>query len=139
MLKTAQETVQSYRASSPRAPTKRASPSYAPREEATSDQSDDDFGPAPPSNLQRHQGHGPTIPKLDDLTYRNELRAEDREKGQMDYVDDIRHARKNDRKSQKEALEDLVPRADPGSHAELLPRSQRSRRTGSTRVGSNGR
>ncbi|KAH6860284.1 hypothetical protein B0T12DRAFT_410088, partial [Alternaria alternata] len=129
MLKTAQETVQSYRASSPLAPAKRASPSYTPREEATSDQSDDDFGPAPPTNFQRHQGHGPTIPKLDDLTYRNELRAEDREKGQMDYVDDIRHARKNDRKSQKEALEDLVPRADPGSRERQL---EKKRETTST-------
>jgi hypothetical protein len=106
MLKTAQETVQSYRASSPLAPAKRASPSYTPREEATSDQSDDDFGPAPPTNFQRHQGHGPT-----------------------DYVDDIRHARKNDRKSQKEALEDLVPRADPGSRERQL---EKKRETTST-------
>jgi hypothetical protein len=129
MLKTAQETIQSYRTSSPRAPTKCASPNYTPKEQDLSDLSDDDFGPAPPTNLSRHQGHGPTIPKLDDLTYRNELRAEDREKGQMDYIDDIRHARKSDRKSQKEALEDLVPRADPGSHERAL---EKKRETTST-------
>ncbi|KAL1799875.1 hypothetical protein ACET3X_000217 [Alternaria dauci] len=124
MLKTAQETVQSYRASSPRAPAKRASPDYTRKDEATSDQSDDDFGPAPPTTLSRHPGHGPTIPKLDDLTYRNELRSEDRERDQTNYIDDIRHARKTDRKSQKEALEDLVPRADPGSRERQLEKKR---------------
>ncbi|KAG9192760.1 EEF1A N-terminal glycine/lysine methyltransferase [Alternaria panax] len=129
MLKTAQETIQAYRASSPRAPTNRASPTYTPKEDATSDQSDDDFGPAPPTALQRHTGHGPTIPRLDDLTYRNELRTEEREKGQMEYVDDMRHARKTDRKTQKEALDDLVPRADPGTRERQL---EKKRETTST-------
>jgi hypothetical protein len=129
MLKSAQETIQSYRVSSPRAPTKRASPSYKPKDEDPSDESDDDFGPAPPTNLPRHQGHGPTIPKLDDLTYRNELVSENRANDQSNYIDDIRHARKTDRKSQKEALEDLVPRADPGSRERQL---EKKRETTST-------
>jgi hypothetical protein len=129
MLKTAQETVHSYRASSPRVPTKRASPSYTPKDEDASDQSDDDFGPAPPTNLPRQSGHGPTIPKLDDLTYRNELVSEDRTTSQSNYIDDIRHARKTDRKTQKEALEDLVPRADPGSRERQL---EKKRETTST-------
>jgi hypothetical protein len=125
MLKTAQETIQSYRASSPRAPAKRASPSYA----AKADESDDDFGPAPPTGVTKHGGHGPTIPKFDDLTYRNEMRDEDRARGQSDYVDDIRHERKRDRKAQKERLDELAPRADPGSRERQL---EKKRETTST-------
>ncbi|KAI4655986.1 hypothetical protein J4E93_000702 [Alternaria ventricosa] len=129
MLKTAKETVQTYRATSPVVARKRASPSYAPKEDEASDASDDDFGPAPPTNLPRHSGHGPTIPKMDDLTLRNELVSEDRAHGQSNYIDDIRHARKTDRKSQKEALEDLVPRADPNSRERQL---EKKRETTST-------
>ncbi|KAF1828537.1 hypothetical protein BDW02DRAFT_574794 [Decorospora gaudefroyi] len=128
MLKTAQETVESFRASSPRPPAKRASPSYATKEGAE-DQSDDEFGPAPPTDLARHAGHGPTIPKLDDLTYRNEMREEDRAQDQSSYVNDIRHERKTDRKAQKERLEELVPRADPGSRERQL---EKKRETTST-------
>jgi hypothetical protein len=123
MLKTAQETVQTYRASSPRAPTKRASPSYAAKDDA-GDESDDDFGPAPPKDLGRHGGHGPTIPKFDDLTYRNEMRDEDRARGQSAYINDIRHERKTDRKAQKERLDELVPRADPGSRERQLEKKR---------------
>ncbi|KAF1942743.1 hypothetical protein EJ02DRAFT_454045 [Clathrospora elynae] len=123
MLKTAQETVQSYRASSPQAPAKRASPSYAAKDDVE-DQSDDDFGPAPPTDVARHSGHGPTIPKLDDLTYRNEIRDEDRLRTQSDYVDDIRHSRKTDRKAQKDALDELAPRADPGSRERQLEKKR---------------
>ncbi|USP74110.1 uncharacterized protein yc1106_01384 [Curvularia clavata] len=123
MLKTAQETVQSYRASSSQAPARRESPSYTPRE-GVEDDSDDEFGPALPTNLARHSGHGPTIPKLDDLTYRNELRDEDQARGQSEYIDDLRHSRKVDRKAQKERLEELVPRADPGSRERQLEKKR---------------
>lgn len=128
MLKTAQETVQSYRETPLRQPTKRASPSYEASKEED-DMSDDDFGPAPPTDLARHSGHGPTIPKLDDLTYRDELRDEDRARNQSDYVDDIRFERKSDRKAQKERLEELAPRADPGSRERQL---EKKRETTST-------
>ncbi|KAF5848993.1 hypothetical protein GGP41_010155 [Bipolaris sorokiniana] len=128
MLKTAQETVQSYRASSAQAPAKRASPSYAAKEGAEDD-SDDEFGPAPPRDLAQHAGHGPTIPRLDDLTYRNELRDEDRARGQSEYMDDLRYSRKADRKAQKERLDELVPRADPGSRERQL---EKKRETTST-------
>lgn len=128
MLKTAQETVQSYRASSPRVPTKRASPTYdaQPKDD---DESDDDFGPAPPSHLARQSGHGPTIPKLDDLTYRNEMRDEDRSRNRAHGVDEIRFERKTDRQAQKERLEELAPRADPGSRERQL---EKKRETTST-------
>ncbi|KAH7087985.1 hypothetical protein FB567DRAFT_559768 [Paraphoma chrysanthemicola] len=122
MLKTAQETAQSYQASSPKR-TKRASPKYEPREDVD-DQSDDDFGPAPPTEVARHKGHGPTVPRLDDLTYRNEMREEDRARDRSEYVDDIRYERKTDRKAQKERLEELVPRADPGSRERQLEKKR---------------
>ncbi|KAF1842164.1 uncharacterized protein K460DRAFT_319981 [Cucurbitaria berberidis CBS 394.84] len=129
MLKTAQETVQSYRAQSPRASTKRASPSYAAANQATEEQSDDDFGPAPPTDVARHSGHGPTIPKLDDLTYRNELRDESRSQDRADYVDDIRYERKSDRRDQKERLDELAPRADPGSRERQLEKKRETTNT----------
>ncbi|KAI4693586.1 uncharacterized protein J4E88_001959 [Alternaria novae-zelandiae] len=126
MLKTARETVQMYRGISPGAPRRRASPSYERKQgdEASDASDDDDFGPAPPTKLSRHTGHGPTIPNMDDLTLRNELVSEDRANGQSNYTDDIRHARKGDRKQQKEALDDLAPRADPNSRDRQLEKKR---------------
>jgi hypothetical protein len=57
------------------------------------------------------------------------MRDEDRARGQSDYVNDIRHERKTDRKAQKERLEELVPRADPGSRERQL---EKKRETTST-------
>jgi hypothetical protein len=120
MLKTAQETVQAYRASSPR-PTKRASPEYEQQSGAEAQSgSEDDFGPAPPTQAARQAGHGPTIPNLDDLTYRNEMRNEEGAQDRSNYMDDVRFERKQDRKAQKDRLEELVPRADPGSRERQL-------------------
>jgi hypothetical protein len=123
MLKTAQETAQSYQESDLPAPTKRTSPQYKAQEGA-SDQSDDDFGPAPPTAGERRKGHGPTVPGFDDLTYRNEMRDEDRARDRSNYTDDIRLERKMDRKAQKERLEELVPRADPGSRERQLEKKR---------------
>ncbi|KAF2133102.1 hypothetical protein P153DRAFT_331499 [Dothidotthia symphoricarpi CBS 119687] len=124
MLKTAQDTVQEYSEKSPaRESTRRASPQYEQRNEEDAE-SDDDFGPALPTEMARHSGHGPTIPKLDDLTYRNEMRDEDRARDGSNYVDDIRYERKTDRKAQKERLEELVPRADPGSRERQLEKKR---------------
>jgi hypothetical protein len=88
------------------------------------EQSDDDFGPAPPTAVERRKGHGATVPRLDDLTYRNEMRDEDRSRDRADYVDDIRYERKTDRKAQKERLDELVPRADPGSRERQLEKKR---------------
>lgn len=124
MLKTAQETAQSYQAISPEH-TRRPSPSYAKAEDQDDHSDDDDeFGPAPPTDLARHRGHGPTVPKLDDLTYRNELRDEDRRRERSEYAEDIRYERKVDRKAQKERLDELVPRADPGSRERQLEKKR---------------
>ncbi|KAI4698297.1 uncharacterized protein J4E84_001433 [Alternaria hordeiaustralica] len=126
MLKTATETVQMYRGISPGVAGRRASPSYARKqgEEEVSDASDDDFGPAPPTNLPRHSGHGPTIPNMDDLTLRNELVSSDLTTSQSHYLDSLRHARKTDRQSQKAALDDLIPRADPNTRDRQLEKKR---------------
>ena len=133
MLKSAQETARSLQEASPQR-TRRASPVYDSREnqnENVDHQSDDDdFGPAPPpGGVPRHAGHGPTVPRFDDLALRNELRDEDRARDQANYVDDIRYERKLDRKTQKDRLDELVPRADPGSRERQL---EKKRETTST-------
>lgn len=129
MLKTAQETIRSFEANSPER-RRRVSPKYGTRKDVGNQSDDEDIGPAPPPDvISRQHGQGPTIPKLDDIALRNELREEDRAREQSNYVDDIRHERKMDRKAQKERLEELVPRADPGSRERQL---EKKRETTST-------
>lgn len=130
MLKSAQETATSLQ-QEPSHHVRRASPEYGSRRspEAQSDD-DDDFGPAlPPGGVSRHTGHGPTVPRFDDLALRNELRDEDRAQDRQNYVDAIRYERKTDRKAQKERLDELAPRADPGSRERQL---EKKRETTST-------
>jgi hypothetical protein len=132
MLKTAKETVSSYRNRSTE-PATRASPTYASQHGKAADpdlesQSDDDFGPAAPKELKSRRT-GPTMPKMDDLALRDELRNEDRDRNTMDYVDDIRFERRQDRKAQKERLEELVPRADPGSRERKLEKKSETTST----------
>lgn len=126
MLKTAQETVQALGSSHGQ---RRASPNYTTRApESLSD--DDDFGPAPPpGGISRHAGHGPTVPGFDDLAMRNESRDEDYARDQANYVDGIRYERRMDRRAQKERLDELVPREDPGSRERQL---EKKRETTST-------
>ncbi|KAF2086613.1 hypothetical protein K490DRAFT_44008 [Saccharata proteae CBS 121410] len=77
---------------------------------ADSDDSEDEFGPAAP--LPGQAGRvGPAIPKAGDLQMRDELLREDMALQR----EDLRFERKTDRRLQKERLEELVPRADPGS------------------------
>jgi hypothetical protein len=129
MLKTAKETVQSFEIDKrPAEPKLRKSPDYGASKEVVvepqSDDDDDDFGPAPPPGGARQLGHGPTIPRFDDLAMRNELRDEDRARENSNYVDDIRFERKQDRRAQKERLDELVPRADPGSRERQLEKKR---------------
>ncbi|KAF2727162.1 hypothetical protein EJ04DRAFT_517432 [Polyplosphaeria fusca] len=126
MLKTAKETVASYR---------RSSPDYTPAQEGASDETKplsesetEDFGPVPLQNTDNRRA-GPTVPRLGDLDHRNELREEDRARERSDYIDDIRYERKVDRKAQKERLEEYMPRADPGSRERQL---EKKRETTST-------
>jgi hypothetical protein len=75
---------------------------------------EDDYGPALPS--ARGRGSGPGVPTLEDLSLRAEQAASDRDAG----FADLRAARKEDRKQQKERLEELVPRAEAGTRERML-------------------
>jgi hypothetical protein len=125
MLKSAQETAQAYQAPTSQHP-KRASPEYKPQETVahSDDDEDDDFGPAPPTAAQRRKGHGPTVPRLDDLTYRNETLSEDRARNRSDHAQSTRHDRKTERAAQKAALDALAPRADPGTRERQLEKKR---------------
>jgi len=124
MLETARETVALYRA------TARASPVCTTKQDAQNepvaddDSEDDDFGPAPPQHLHQHPGHGPTIPNIHDLTYRNEIISADHADAQSSSHSALQYARKLDRTEQKDRLEDLAPRADPGSRERQLEKKR---------------
>ncbi|KAH7357783.1 hypothetical protein B0T11DRAFT_96402 [Plectosphaerella cucumerina] len=85
------------------------------------DEDDDDMGPMlPPTSRSNAQRSGPGIPNLDDLAEVREARAAEARGARQDEYDDLRHARTQDRKLQKERLEELVPRAAPGSRERRL-------------------
>ena len=87
-------------------------------EEANDDNDDDGYGPAlPPTASQRP---GPHIPTTQDLQYRRELENESR---QADHAD-FRHERKAERKTQQERLDELVPRAEPGTRERQMEKKR---------------
>ncbi|KAI4147170.1 MAG: hypothetical protein L6R39_003211 [Caloplaca ligustica] len=104
-------------------------PLTAERKGARSDSDDDDdadgYGPALPSrsemhtrNPRREKQSGPSIPKFQDLQEQRELEAE----STLQSRSLLHHARKTDLKLQKEALEDLAPRAAAGTKDRQLER-----------------
>ena len=70
---------------------------------------DDDYGPAVPAKVR---SLGPTIPDLQDLQYRRELVQDEHDARRADGRFDRKKARQVD----KERMEELAPRGDPGSH-----------------------
>lgn len=115
-----------------------APPSTRPREEdrpkaadtrnrdsrqAASDEgsdSDDSIGPALPGQEGRGSRMGPSIPRLEDLELKREMDAED----SMARREDVRFARKIDRREQKAALDELVPRAEAGTRERQLEKKK---------------
>ncbi|KAM0720458.1 hypothetical protein Q7P37_004594 [Cladosporium fusiforme] len=85
------------------------------------DEDDDDFGPTLPPG----QKSGPSVPGFQDLQHRQDLTEEEREAR----IADLRWDRKLDRKTQKERLEELVPRADPGSRERQLEKKREATAT----------
>ncbi|TVY76078.1 Uncharacterized protein LSUE1_G005435 [Lachnellula suecica] len=84
--------------------------------------SDDSIGPTLPGQESRSRGDrmGPSIPNMQDLELKREMAAEDG----LAYRDDIRFARKVDRKEQKAALDELVPRAEAGTRERQLEKKK---------------
>ncbi|UNI22631.1 hypothetical protein JDV02_008500 [Purpureocillium takamizusanense] len=85
------------------------------RSAGDADEDGEDYGPTLPLADARRRA-GAQVPSLQDLSLRNEMieesRAADRES--------LRAARKADRALQKERLEDLAPRAEPGTRERRL-------------------
>lgn len=95
-----------------------ARPQSAPGEsrQQPADEEDDDFGPALPPGPKS----GPSVPSVQDLQHRQELTEEER----SNRIADLRFDRKVDRRTQKERMEELVPRADPGSRERQLEKKR---------------
>lgn len=92
-----------------------------PHGEATPADSDDsDYGPALPSSSRGSRRIGAGIPSRDDLALRDELRASDRDAARAD----LRAERQADRQQQKARLEELVPRAEPGTRERRLEKKR---------------
>ncbi|KAH8598797.1 hypothetical protein B0O99DRAFT_505226 [Bisporella sp. PMI_857] len=99
----------------------KASASTAKQEIEESD-SDDSVGPALPGQEKRSSisKMGPRIPNLQDLELKREMEAEDR----LACRDDMRNQRKHDRKLQKEALDEIAPRAEAGTRERQLEKKK---------------
>lgn len=95
-----------------------AAKSPDPAGEDYQDEDDDGYGPALPGRGQ--QRLGPSIPSMQDLQHRQEMAKEDRSAK----FADLRHERKQDRNLQKERLEELAPRADPGSRERQMEKKR---------------
>jgi len=119
-------------------------PTKRTRKETESDSEDDDgdddeFGPQLPGQERRGRKRlGPSVPKLEDLELQKGLppevtiTASSRELTATAYNDedkkyerlDLRYERKQDHKAQKELLEELVPRAEPGTRERQLEKKK---------------
>ncbi|KAI1807843.1 hypothetical protein F4811DRAFT_504802 [Daldinia bambusicola] len=96
------------------------------------DEDDDGYGPTLPGSARAHSHphdhldhhrsakHGPGIPSREDLDLRRETAEEER--GQR--VSDLRLERKADRAEQRARLEELVPRAEPGTRERRLEKKR---------------
>ncbi|EQK97653.1 protein related to RNA helicase [Ophiocordyceps sinensis CO18] len=82
---------------------------------ATGDDDDENYGPTLPRSKPRRR-MGADVPTLQDLDLRDELIKESRGAER----EALRDARKADRAQQKERLEELAPRAEPGTRERKL-------------------
>lgn len=86
--------------------------------------SDGSLGPQLPTDQQARNGNdrrpGPSIPNMQDLALKRESEAEDRAMQR----EDARFERQLDRKGQKAALEELVPRAEAGTRERQLEKKR---------------
>ncbi|KAK1066570.1 hypothetical protein LTR74_007120 [Friedmanniomyces endolithicus] len=99
-------------------------------QDPSDDDDDDGYGPSLPSlpSTSTAQPHptkppaGPTAPGLQDLQLRREAAAETRQT----HLATLRQTRKSDRAVANSRLEELVPRADPGSHERRMEKRAES-------------
>lgn len=89
------------------------------KKDGSDEDEEEDYGPILPT-ADSNRRAGPGIPTLQDLSLRTELNEEDREAS----IAALRDARKADRVLQKERLDDLVPRAEPGTRERKMEKRQ---------------
>lgn len=90
-----------------------------------SDDDEEDYGPTlPNSGAVGERRMGPGVPSFQDLSLRDEMIEEEKREARKDSIAALRTARKADRAEQKDRLEELVPRADPGSRERKLEKRQ---------------
>ncbi|KIW23871.1 hypothetical protein, variant [Cladophialophora immunda] len=70
------------------------------------------------------RGQGASIPSLDDLRARDDQAIEEAHAARREHTEQLRHERHLDRKIQKERLDELVPRAEPGSRERQLEKKR---------------
>ncbi|KAK5137464.1 hypothetical protein LTR08_008442 [Meristemomyces frigidus] len=105
-------------------------PSQATEEQLNGNEDEDDddgsYGPAlPHPDAVAQRRVGPAVPSVQDLQHRRELADEDRSTN----ITSLRHERKLDRATQKSQLEELAPRAEPGSRERQLEKKRETAAT----------
>ncbi|KAI0113033.1 hypothetical protein F4814DRAFT_420362 [Daldinia grandis] len=100
--------------------------------EENEDEDDDEYGPTLPGlapaqihprdhpDVTRSTRQGPGIPNRQDL----DLQRENAEEERTQHISDLRLARKADRTEQRARLEELVPRAEPGTRERQLEKKR---------------
>ncbi|OAF62588.1 hypothetical protein VC83_01085 [Pseudogymnoascus destructans] len=101
------------------------------RREDSESSNDDSVGPALPGQEGRHgRGRmGPSIPNMQDLELRRENESEEAYTRRKEQREDMKYARELDRKGQKEALDELVPRAEAGTRERQLEKKREKNET----------
>lgn len=87
---------------------------------------DDEFGPTLPQPNRDMSGatslnkHGPSIPNLHDLQHAREIAAEDAISSRKQASEDLRADRKSEQAIRKSHLDEIAPRAEPGTRERQL-------------------
>jgi len=115
-------------------PKRKSSPDYTRKSPqsgghpADGSNDDSDFGPSLPTDMT-HAGPngkrvGPTIPRLDDLQIQKELLDEGLSRERRQELENLRAARKADRTIQLARLDELAPKAEPGTRERQLEKKK---------------
>lgn len=101
------------------------------RNEGKDEDDDQDFGPSLPQDMadtsRNHSSNallGPSAPSTHDLRVRDELTREDADAIRNAYVANVRTERKIDRRLQRERLDEITPKAEPGSRERQLEKKR---------------
>lgn len=100
----------------------RQSPTYSPAhgQDGEEDDEDENYGPVLPSSAPGGRRSGPSAPGFSDLALRNEEAQEDAQASR----EDVQYERKLERKEQKSRMDELVPRAEPGTRERQLEKKR---------------